>query len=71
MNLSKINNVLTTVRVEEMMEVLQELLGFHWTWTVLLLLILSEAQQHVDLKSIDDINIIDNILRNASYIVPS
>lgn len=37
--------------VEELVEVLQELLDFHWTWTVLLLLILSEAQQHFDLKT--------------------
>lgn len=38
----------TTVCVEELMEVLQELLDFQGTWTVEL--IIPEAEQHVNLK---------------------
>lgn len=39
----------TTVCAQELMEVLQELLDLQWTWTVEL--IVSEAQQHVDLNT--------------------
>lgn len=52
MNHSNIKSVSTTVCVEEVMEVLQELLDSHWTWTIQL--ILSEAQQHVDLTQVTD-----------------
>jgi len=50
MNNSDFNSVPTTVCSEKVMEVLEELLDFNWTRAVLLLLLLSEAQQHIDLK---------------------
>lgn len=47
----KINSVQTTMCSQKLMKVLQEVLDFHWTWTVLLLLTISEAQQHFDLRT--------------------
>lgn len=49
--MSKISSLLTTVCVEEVMEAVQQLLDFFWTWTIVLLLILSEAQQQIDLSN--------------------
>lgn len=44
------NTILTAVCAQKLVEVLQELLDFHWTRAAFLLLIVPEVQQHVDLK---------------------
>lgn len=40
----------TAVGSEQLVKVLQELLGFRWTRTVPLPVAISEAQKHVDLR---------------------
>lgn len=59
------SSVLTTVCVEEVMEVLQELSDFYWTWTNLILFILSEAQQHIHLLAGHKSHTKDNILTSS------
>lgn len=53
---------------KEVMEVLEDLLDFHWTWTVWLNLLL-ESKQHVDLKVNNDTNSIIVNLRKATFTV--